>query len=322
MPLRRKKGRTARSVAVTKAAQKNALPEQRLLDSDTIARAENLGLHARKIVEGSMAGRYKSPFTGFAIEFSQHREYTAGDDLRHLDWKLFGRTDRYYIKQYEQETNFDAHLLLDGSKSMQYGSGATSKLEYGRVLAACLAYLVLTERNGCALGVFDTQLRSFYPKTSTPRAITNLCRTLVDFEPNDQSSIGKVLHDMANQVRRRGLVIVISDFFDDPTEILDSLRHFAFARHDVVVFHTMDPYELEFPFDGTVEFEGLEVPEKLLLQPWNIRQSYLDEVKQFLDTLRIGCEQADISYNLVNTAESPNEVLNRYLAARLRTTGR
>ncbi|MGF1485056.1 MAG: DUF58 domain-containing protein [Opitutales bacterium] len=322
MPLRRKKGKTARSAAVTKAHKKGLRPEQRLLDTNAIARAEALGLHARKIVEGSMAGRYKSPFTGFAIEFNQHREYTAGDDLRHLDWKLFGRTDRYYIKQYEQETNFDASILLDGSKSMQYGSGATTKMEYGRLLAACLSYLILSERNSCTLGVFDTELRAFYPKTSTPRAINNICQTLVDFEPVAQSSIGKVLSDMAGQVKRRGIVIVISDFFDDPEAVLDGLRHFAFAKHDVVVFHVMDPYELEFPFDGTVEFEGLEVPDKLLLQPWNIRQSYLDEVTQFMDTLRIGCERSDISYNLVNTAEKPTEVLNRYLATRLRTTGR
>jgi uncharacterized protein (DUF58 family) len=318
-----RKGRTATSrAAVGGGARKDAHPEQRLLETNTIQRAEKLGLHARKVVEGAMAGPYKSPFTGFAIEFNQHREYTAGDDLRHLDWKLFGRTDRYYIKQYEQETNFDAHVLLDGSKSMQYGSGATTKLDYGRVIAACMAYLILTERNSCAVGMFDTQMRAFYPKTSTPRAITNICRTLVDFEPDGQSNIARVLHDMASHITRRGIVIVISDFFDDPDEVLDGLRHFAFAKHDVIVFHTMDPYELEFPFDGTVEFEGLEVPDKLLLQPWQIRKSYLDEVKSFLDRLRLGCEHADIHYNLVNTSESVNEVINRYLATRLHTTGR
>ncbi|MBK1859953.1 DUF58 domain-containing protein [Cerasicoccus arenae] len=297
-------------------------PEGKLLEPSTLTKAEALGLHARKVVEGAMAGRYKSPFTGFAIEFHQHREYVAGDDMRHMDWKVFGRTERYLIKQYEQETNFDGCVLLDGSKSMQYGSGETSKLDYGRIIAAVFSYLIVHERNSLTMSIFDTESRSMYPKTSNPRAMTNICKMLMDFEPAEQTKIGDVLHSFANQLKAAGITFVISDLFDDPEVILDGLRHLAFRKHEVVVFHVMDPYEIDFPFDGTVEFEGLEVAEKLTLQPHAIRKSYQEEVQKFLRQIRNGCEQFDINYILCNTAEPVGEVLNRYLATRLRVTGR
>lgn len=297
-------------------------PEAQLLEPSTLTKAEALGMHARKVVEGSMAGRYKSPFTGFAIEFHQHREYVAGDDMRHMDWKVLGRTERYLIKQYEQETNFDACLLLDGSKSMQYGSGETTKLDYGRIIAAVCAYLIVNERNSLQLGIFDTESRSIYPKTTNPRAMSNICRMLADFEPAEQSKIGEVLHAYANQLKAAGVTIVISDLFDDPATILDGLRHLAFRKHEVIVFHVMDPYEIDFPFEGTVEFEGLEFEEKLTLQPHAIRKSYMEEVQKFLKEIRVGCEHFDINYILCNTGEPVGEVLNRYLATRLRVTGR
>jgi len=296
--------------------------EGKLLPAKTLTKAEALGMHARKIVEGSMAGRYKSPFTGFAIEFHQHREYVAGDDMRHMDWKVYGRTERHLIKQYEQETNFDCCLLVDGSKSMQYGSGETTKLDYARIIAAVCAYLIVHERNSLQLGIFDTETRAAYPKTTNPRAMTNICQMLADFAPADQSKIGDVLHAYANQLKAAGITIIVSDLFDDPETILDGLRHLAFRKHEVVVFHVMDPYEIDFPFEGTVEFEGLEVEEKLTLQPHAIRKSYMEEVQKFLKQIRVGCEHFDINYVLCNTGEPVGEVLNRYLATRLRETGR
>ncbi len=290
-----------------------------LLDPQTIARAEALGLQARYVVEGYMAGEHKSPYRGFAIEFAQHREYTHGDDPRHLDWKVIGRTDRYYIKQYEQETNYVAHLLLDGSESMKYGSGAVTKFEYGRQIAACLSYLILHQRDATALGIFDQTIRDYSPRSDNRATIHRLMARLAAFQPTEQTNVATVLHDVANQVRRKGLVIVISDFFDDEAKVIEGIQHLRFGGHEVVCFHIMDPHELEFPFNGLVEFEGLEGATKLLTRPAEIRKSYLREVELFRQRLREGCEKNQCHYVLVNTAEPLHEVLSGYLAFRLRT---
>jgi len=293
-----------------------------LLDPAAISRAETLGLHARFVVEGYMAGEHKSPYRGFAIEFAQHREYTHGDDPRHLDWKVLGRTDRYYIKQYEQETNYVANLLLDGSESMRYGSGKLTKLHYGKMMAACLAYLILHQRDATALGLFDTTVRDYAPRSDNLATIHNLMARLAAFEPKEQTNIAAVLHEMARQIRRKGLVIVISDFFDDEAKVLEGIQHLRFGGNEVVVFHLMDPYELEFPFTGQVEFDGLEGIAKIQTRPSEIRKSYLREVETFRQRLREGCERNNCHYTLVNTAQPLHEVLSAYLAFRLRTTTR
>jgi len=293
---------------------------EQLLDPVAISRAESLGLNARYIVEGYMAGEHKSPYRGFAIEFSQHREYSHGDDTRHLDWKVLGRTDRYYIKQYEQETNYVAHILLDGSESMKYGSGKLSKLQYGKMIAACLAYLILIQRDAVALGLFDSEVRDYAPRSDNKASIHSLMTRLAAFEPKEQTNIAAVLHDMARQIRRKGIVIIISDFFDDEQRILDGIQHLRFGGNEVVVFHTMDPYELEFPFVGLVEFEGLEHVPKILTRPAEIRKTYLREVEGFRQRLCDGCERNNCHYVLVNTGQSLHEVLSGYLAFRARTS--
>jgi uncharacterized protein (DUF58 family) len=293
-----------------------------LLDPTAISRAESLGLNARFIVEGYMAGEHKSPYRGFAIEFAQHREYTHGDDPRHLDWKVLGRTDRYYIKQYEQETNYVANVLLDGSESMKYGSGKLTKLHYGKMLAACLAYLILHQRDATALGLFDTTMRDYTPRSDNLATIHNLMAKLAAFEAKEQTSIATVLHDMARQLPRKGIVILISDFFDDETAVLDGIQHLRFGGNEVIVFHVMDPWELDFPFTGQVEFDGLESIPKILTRPAEIRKSYLREVESFRQRLRDGCERNNCHYTLINTAQSLHDVLSAYLAFRLRTTTR
>ena len=293
-----------------------------LLGPQTISRAEALGLQARYVVEGYMAGAHRSPYRGFAIEFSQHREYTPGDDTRHLDWKVLARTDRYYIKQYEQETNYVANILLDGSESMKYGSGKLTKFQYGKAMAACLAYLVLHQRDATALGLFDVTVRDYAPRSDNLGTIHNLMARLAAFDPKEQTSIAAVLHEMARQVRRKGIVILISDFFDDEARILEGIQHLRFGGSEVVVFHLMDPWELDFPFTGQIEFEGLEQIPKLQTRPAEIRKSYLREVQGFLERLRGGCERNNCHYTLVNTAQPLHEVLSAYLAFRLRTTTR
>jgi uncharacterized protein (DUF58 family) len=300
----------------------SAPPAPNLLDPATVSRAESLGLAARFVVEGYMAGEHKSPYRGFAVEFDEHREYVPGDDTRHLDWKVLGRTDRYFIKQYEQETNYVAHLLLDGSASMRYGSGQITKLHYGKMIAACLAYLVLHQRDAVALGIFDTTLRDYAPRSDSRGSLHQIMKRLAAFEPKEQTRIGPVLHDMAHQTRRKGIVILISDFFDDEESVLEGIQHLRFGGHEVIVFHVMDPWELEFPFTGLVEFEGLEAGPKILARPAEIRRSYQHEVEAFRMRLRDGCERNQCHYVLVNTAQPPHEILSGYLAFRLKTTAK
>ena len=294
----------------------NDTPQSKLLDPAAIQRAEMLGLQARSIVEGYMAGAHKSPFRGFAIEFAQHREYVPGDDIRHLDYKVLGRTDRYYIKQYEQETNYVAHLLVDGSGSMAYGSGKVTKFDYARTMAACLAYLILLQRDAMALSVFDSVPRNHVPRTDSLVAIHNVMNLLAGFTPNEKTNLPAVLHDMARQVKRRGICILISDFFDDVDEVLRGIQHLRFSGSEVILFHVLDPREISFDFNGTVEFIGLEGIPKILARPAEVRKSYLRGFNAFVDKLRNGCERAGCNYVPVNTSQPWAEVLSGYLATR------
>ena len=299
-----------------------AKPPSTLLDPIAIQNGEALGLHARFVVEGYMAGEHKSPFRGFAVEFTQHREYVPGDDTRHLDWKVLGRTDRYYLKQYEQETNYVANILLDGSESMKYGSGSITKLQYGKVMAAVLSYLILHQRDAVSVGLFDTSIKGSIPRTGNLASVHNIMNLLAAFEPREQTNIAGVLHEVANQIRRKGIVILISDLFDDEEQVLRGIQHLRFSGSEVIVFHTMDPFELDFPFTGMVEFEGLESVPKIMTRPKDIRRSYLREVEAFRTRIREGCERNNVHYVLVNTGHSVSEVLAAYLAFRLKTASR
>ncbi|MBX3747258.1 MAG: DUF58 domain-containing protein [Verrucomicrobiae bacterium] len=296
-------------------------PPDDLLDPQALAHAELLGLHARQVVEGYLAGEHRSPYFGFATEFAQHREYSQGDDPRHLDWKVLGRTDRYYVKQYEQETNFVAQVLLDGSESMRYGSGAVTKLHYGKQLAACLAYLILLQRDAVAVGLFDAALRRYLPRSNNRANIHLIMSQLAAFDGGERTQIGPVLHEMATQTPRKGMVVLISDLFDEEAAILEGIQHLRFVGHEVIVFHVLDPAELEFPFRGNIEFVGLEGLPPQQTRAAEIRKSYRREVEAFCGRLREGCERNQSHYVLVNTGEPLRETLSGYLAFR-RKTGR
>lgn len=290
-----------------------------LLDPAVIQRAELLGLNARQIVEGYMAGAHKSPLRGMAIEFAQHREYAPGDDLRHIDYKVLGRTDHYYIKQYEQETNFVAHLLLDGSESMQYGSGTVTKFEYARQMAATLAYLILLQRDAIAVSIFDTAARQRRPRTDGMGRMNDILTTLAAFDPHEQTDIARMLHDLAVELKRKGIVILISDLFDDEERILQGIQHLLFGGHEVLVFHVMDPAELEFPFTGLVEFIGLERGPRLTTHPASVRKSYRAEVLAFRDRIRLACQRNRCHYVFADTGKPWGEILAAYLASRQHT---
>jgi uncharacterized protein (DUF58 family) len=289
-----------------------------LLKPDVVARAEALGLKARTVVEGMRVGDHKSPYHGFSVEFIQHREYVPGDDIRHIDWRVYGRNERYAIKQYEQETNFVGHLLVDASRSMLYGEGERNKLEVAKVLAATLAYLVIGQRDSAGLHVFDEGWRLQVPAASQPGHVQQILKALESAEPREKTAIGPLLHSLAEKVRRRGLVFLISDCLDEVGPLLEGLRHLRFCGHEVALFHVLHPDELGFPFEGMVKFDGVEAKEHLLTRPHLIRPSYLRAVKAYLEELRQGCEANRVDYVLFDTSKSVAETLTAYLARRLR----
>lgn len=293
-----------------------ASPMNSLLDPAAIAKGESLGVIARGIVEGYRVGEHRSPFHGFAIEFAQHREYTTGDDLRHLDWKVLGRTDRYYIKQYEQDTNFVANLCVDGSESMTYGSGQLTKLDYAKVLAACLAYLVLGQSDAIAMNIFDTEVRDRFERTDSQRKIHEIMHRLAAFQATEGTQTARVLNDLAGKLKSRGIVMLISDLFDEEESLWKSIERIRFQGTEVIVFHVLDPYEIDFPFTGTVRFEGMEGGPKVETSPAAIRQSYLKTFGEYRKRIRAMCDRCACHYVLCNTGLPVHETLGEYLAFR------
>ncbi|MCS6976634.1 MAG: DUF58 domain-containing protein [Gemmatales bacterium] len=288
------------------------------LESNLLARAEVLGIKARTIVEGLRVGEHRSPYRGFSVEFVQHREYVPGDDIRHIDWKVYGRSERYTIKQYEQETNFIGHILLDASRSMLYGEGDSNKLAYAKLLAAVLGYLIVHQRDSASLAIFDDKWRTILPPSSQPGHVTAMLHALETTIPRDKTRIGPLLHEVADKIRRRGLVFLISDCFDDVPGLLHGLRHLRFQGHEVTVFHVLHHDELDFPFEGMVRFEGLEDLDRYLTRPPLIRPAYLRALETFLKELQQGCEADQCDYVLMDTSRPLGDALGEYLARRLR----
>jgi len=295
------------------------LPKTQYLDPELLQALGDLELVAREVVEGLRVGSHRSPLRGFSTEFAHHRQYAPGDSIRDLDWRVYGRTDRYYTKLYEAETNFDCHILIDASASMNYSSGKVSKLEYAKFLAAALAYLVLKQRDSVGLSVFDSEVRAYLPPRSAMGIILEIDRLLRDITPVPRTSIAKQLHDIALLMKRRSFVILISDLFADVDDIMAGLDHLRFDGHNVVVFHTLDPYEIEFPFKGTWRFEGLEEELPLTTQPERIRQEYLKSFNTYLDALRSGCVASSIDYTTVDTSRPLDAVLNEFFFLRQST---
>ena len=292
------------------------LPDTNYLDPELLQRLGDLELVAREVVEGLRVGSHRSPLRGFSTEFAHHRQYSPGDALRTIDWRVFGRTDRYYTKLYEAETNFDCHLLIDASASMNYGSGKVSKLEYAKFLAASLAYVVLKQRDSVGLSVFDSEVRAYLPPRSAMGIILEIDKLLRDIKPTPRTRIAKQLHDIALMMKRRSMVVLISDLFSDVDDILAGLDHLRFDGHNVVVLHTLDPYELEFPFDGTWRFEGLEGEEPLTTQPQRIRDDYVASFGEYMESLRAGCVASQVDYTTVDTSRPLDTVLSEFLHQR------
>ena len=297
----------------------------RLLDPEALAKIHRLELIARGLVEGFVSGRHRSPYKGFSVEFAEHRQYVPGDDLRDLDWRVYAKSDRYYIKQYIEETNLRSVILLDASGSMRYtGHEAArhngrqlSKFEYGRFLAASLAHLMINQQDAVGVVTFDTEVRQYIPSRSRITHLRACLEELVKAEPGGESDLAPVFHDIAERIHRRGLVVIISDLFDDPREILNALHHFRYRKHEVLVLQVMAEEELTFPFDRWSQFRDLELPtRRVQLDPRSVRAAYLEHVSQFIKDLRDGCGRMDVDYVQLSTKRSFAVALAHYLASR------
>jgi uncharacterized protein (DUF58 family) len=290
---------------------------QRYLNPQILASLQGLDLQARLIVEGYVAGLHKSPYHGFSVEFAEHREYVAGDDIRHVDWKVWSKTDKYYLKQYEEETNLLTYLLLDTSESMAYASeGNVSKLQYAQFVAAALAYLVLQQQDSVGLATFDDQVRRYLRPSGQPSHLKELFHVMDAAPARSKSDLGAIFHDLAERFKKRGVVVLLSDLFDDPASILKGLRHFRHRRHEVIVFHVLDPAEVDFPFRQTTLFKGLEGLPDVLTEPHALRRAYQAELGDFLDELKAGCRSLDIDYVPLRTDYDLDGPLASYLASR------
>lgn len=290
--------------------------EARFLNPAVIARISGLELKARTIVEGFLSGLHRSPQKGFSVEFAEYRQYLPGDDLSTIDWKVYARSDRYYVKKYEEETNLRAHLLLDVSGSMSYGSGAMTKREYGSCLAASLAYLMTRQRDAAGLVTFDDRILGWLQPSIRPGHLRALLLTLDRLTAGAQTDTGRPLHQLADTLAKRGMIILISDLLDEPGRVIDGLKHFRFRGNDVLVFHVLDHAELTFPFDRAITFRDLETAEEVIASPSEVRDEYLAGIRGLVDTYHRELRSVGIDYQLVDTSEPLDRALLSYLAVR------
>ena len=300
----------------------SALPragELRFLDPAVLARLGTLDLRARTIVEGFLSGLHRSPFRGFSVEFAEYRQYMPGDDISSIDWKVYARSDRYYVKKFEEETNLDCHLLLDVSASMGYGSHGLSKLEYASMLAASLAYLMNRQRDAVGLTAFDERIVSMLPPGARPGHLHQLLLELERLKLGTATNVAKPLQVLADGIAKRGMIVLISDLLDDPDAVIDGIRPFRFRGTDVIVFHVLDRDELTFPFDHPTRVRDIEGTEEVMAVPAVVRADYLAELNRTIERFRREFGSIGIDYRLLDTSEPLESALMTYLATRTRT---
>jgi uncharacterized protein (DUF58 family) len=294
---------------------------KKYLRPDVVSRLSRLDLVARLVVEGFITGLHRSPYHGFSVEFSEYRPYIPGDPLRNIDWKVLGRTDRYYVKQFEEETNLRTYLLLDGSASMQYTSGNITKLQYATWLAAALSYLLLKQRDAVGLVTFNDQIRSYIPPRSVFSALPLLLDAMDHLDCRGETNVARTFHELAERISRRGLIIVLSDLLDDQEQVLNALKHFRHRKHEVLVFHILDPMERRFDFSGQGLFEDMETREKIQTQPRHVQAQVQEAVEKFIQRYQGECRQHRIDYTLTDTSQSFDSALFHYLSKRKRIGG-
>jgi len=289
------------------------------LQPEVVAQLTTMELRARLVVEGFITGLHKSPYHGFSVEFTEHRQYMPGDEIKHIDWKAYAKTDRYYIKQFEEETNLKSYILMDASASMKYASpGRLSKIEYASYVAAALAYLMVEQRDAVGLTVYDETVRTTIPPRATQSNLRQLLKELENLVPSHKTGIAASLHQVAEQIKRRGLVIVLSDFFDDPANVITAFKHFRHKGNEVIVMQVLDPMERTFAFGSDAIFRDVESQEELMTQPWHIQKAYQDSMRQFLENYKRECRENAIDYLLLDTSTPFDKALMEYLTKRRR----
>jgi uncharacterized protein (DUF58 family) len=293
-------------------------PQLNYIQPERLKNLGNLELIARLVVEGFVTGLHQSPFHGFSVEFSQHRAYMPGDSLRYIDWKVYGRSDRFYIKQFEEETNLRCYLLLDISRSMAYNSGAVSKANYAGMLAAALSYLFLKQRDAVGLVLFDDEIRQIIPPRSVSSYLTPIVTAIDRANFGSDTNLGAILHKVAERIHRRSLIILLSDLLDEPDNLLTGLKHFRYDKHEVIVFHILDRQETEFDFRGDIVFEDLESRAQIKTQPTFIRETYKSRFSEFLEYYRRNIINNGIDYQILDTSTPFDLALNHYLLKRSR----
>jgi uncharacterized protein (DUF58 family) len=271
-----------------------AQPKQnaKYLDPEILSSIGSLEIVARQVVEGLRIGLHRSPVRGISSEFTAYRQYVPGDEVRQIDWKAYARFNRYYIKQFDAETNFVANLLVDGSESMTYGSGKITKLEYAKYLAASMAYLTVNQGDSVGVGMFDGALQNYIQPKSNLGILSDISGEMEKLEPQPRTNVGAVLHEFANRMSQRGFVMLFSDLFDNTEEFINGLNHLRFGGHNVVLFHVLDRYEIEFPLSGMWTFVGLEGEGELVTQPARVRENYLKEFEEFVREIQSACDKA------------------------------
>lgn len=295
-------------------------PGSSLLAPETLQKVSKMELFARQVMDGYVQGMHKSPHVGFALDFAQHRQYVPGDDVKRIDWRVYAKADRYYIKQYEVTTNLRCNIVVDASGSMNYqgATDAISKFRYAQFVAAALSYIVLHQQDSAGLITFDNKIRSFIPTKSTPSQLMRILRTLDTTRAENETGIAPILHEIAERIDRRGLVVIISDLFEDADKLMEAMHHLRHKRHEVILLQVMANDELEFPFRKWSQFENLELPtDKIRLDPALMRSIYLENLKRHQEALRVGLAKQHVSHLLLNTSQPFDEALMTYLAQRM-----
>lgn len=294
---------------------------RRYLEPHTLARIGSLDLRARLIVEGLMAGMHRSPYQGISVEFSQHRQYVPGDDTRHVDWKVFAKTDKVYLKQYLEETNLHLICVVDASESMGYssigqGAEAWSKYDHATAIAAALSYLAIQQQDSVGLAIFDSELRRYFKPSNSPAQWKTITHELLLIPRLKKTGTGRVLDQLAEKLTHRSLIVFLSDFFDEMESIQKGLRHLRYRKHEVIAFQILDPMEIEFPFEDVTLFKGLEEMGELLTEPQSLRQGYLAELAAYTDQIKKMCRGMHIDFTQVNSRHPLDAVLSSFLAVR------
>ncbi len=289
------------------------------LDPAVVAQLANMELRARFVVEGFITGLHRSPYHGFSVEFTEHRPYMPGDEIRHIDWKAFGKTEKYFIKQFEEETNLKSQVILDASRSMAFAAeGRITKFAYASSIAAALAYLMVEQRDAVGLTLYDETIRQSLPPHATRSYLRQILLALEHAQPGNGTQTATALHAIAERLTRKGLIIVLSDLFDDPERTVTALRHFRHKGNEVIVMHVLDPLERSFAFGGDAVFEDLESGERVMTQPWHLQRAYAEAMRQFVGTIRGRCLDNGIDYVLLDTATPYDRALTEYLNKRAR----